>query len=453
MKTVLTACLMILCACAATFAQPAIGGLKAGDPAPPLKNGKWVQGEPVTSFEPGKVYVVEFWATWCGPCVDAIPHLNDLQKKYADKGVVVIGQNVWEEDESLVEPFVRKMGDRMSYRVVMDDKSGGGKGEMATTWMMAAGQNGIPASFVIDQKGRIAWIGHPMALDKVLEQVVAGTWDIAKHAEETRKNEEFNRAFTAAMKEKDWETALRMARERGGTIVLHVLTQKGDFSQAVSYARELMETGSGNPPKKLSAMQMASFMSPHAARSPEIERFFRELVAQAKGNGEFAAATNDAKGRFLVMTGDAAAALPYMKAHLRSLADDREPAAAFAVSFFKNLQGRDDAGTAMTWAGMVVDEKLSDDWRVLNTFAWDIATGEKFKDRDLDLAMRCAVQAVESTGGNNPDCLDTLARIQFDRGDKAKAIETQRKALELAPDKRKAEFQKALDRYTAEAGG
>ncbi|MFN4244361.1 MAG: redoxin family protein [Tepidisphaerales bacterium] len=150
--------------------------LKVGDPAPPLKVGTWVKGEPVTSFEPGTVYVLEFWATWCGPCVAAIPHVTELQKKYAGK-VVVIGQNVWEQDESRVAPFVEQMGDKMDYRVVLDDKTSDPQGAMATTWMAAAGQRGIPASFIVDQQGKIAWIGHPMRMDGPLAKIVAGEYD------------------------------------------------------------------------------------------------------------------------------------------------------------------------------------------------------------------------------------------------------------------------------------
>ena len=164
--------------------------LKIGDPAPKLKTGKWVQGEPVKEFQKGKAYIVEFWATWCGPCRASIPHLNAVYNKFKDKGLIVVGQNCWEQDESLVGPFIKKMGDKMTYRVALDDKTANKKGAMATTWMAAAGRRGIPSAFLVDTKGVIAWIGHPMELkDEVIEQVLAGKFDVSKAAEEYAKQE------------------------------------------------------------------------------------------------------------------------------------------------------------------------------------------------------------------------------------------------------------------------
>src|SRR5439155_8942248 len=159
--------------------------LKLGDPAPKLQVAKWVQGESVKDFKKGKAYIVEFWATWCGPCRVSIPHLNEIHNKYKDKGLVVIGQDCWERDEALVGPFVEKMGDKMTYRVALDDKADSEKGKMAETWMAAAGRNGIPSAFLVDTKGMIAWIGHPMELkDKIIEEVLEGKYDPKKAAEE-----------------------------------------------------------------------------------------------------------------------------------------------------------------------------------------------------------------------------------------------------------------------------
>ena len=153
--------------------------LKVGDPAPKLEPGKWVQGEPVKEFQKGKAYIVEFWATWCPPCRASIPHLNEVYLKYKDKGLVVIGQDCSETDESRVAPFVKQMGDKMTYRVALDDQ----QGQMAKTWLKAAGLTGIPSAFLVDTKGVIAWIGHPMKLqEQVIEDVIAGTYDVRKAA-------------------------------------------------------------------------------------------------------------------------------------------------------------------------------------------------------------------------------------------------------------------------------
>src|SRR5215510_10616775 len=118
----------LLAAGALISIMPGAGAtLNVGDHAPRLQSGKWVQGEPVNSFEKDKAYIVEFWATWCGPCRESIPHLNEIYTKFKDKGLVVIGQDCWEDNESLVGPFIKKMGDKMTYRVALDDKAGSEK--------------------------------------------------------------------------------------------------------------------------------------------------------------------------------------------------------------------------------------------------------------------------------------------------------------------------------------
>ena len=166
-----------------TLAAVAGPSLKVGDPAPKLQTGKWVQGEPVKDFQKGKAYLVEFWATWCPPCRASIPHLNETYNKFKDKGLIVIGQDCSEQNDALVAPFVKNMGDKMTYRVALDDKATNKQGQMSKTWMEAAGRDGIPSAFLVDTKGVIAWIGHPMELkEQVIEEVLAGTFDVRKAA-------------------------------------------------------------------------------------------------------------------------------------------------------------------------------------------------------------------------------------------------------------------------------
>src|SRR5688572_14083984 len=116
----------LLAGMALSVAGAKAAALNVGDPAPKLAIAKWAQGEPVKEFDSSKVYVVEFWATWCGPCIKSIPHLNELHEKFKDKGLVVIGQNLG-ENEGKVAPFIEKMGDKMTYRVAIEDAGGMGK--------------------------------------------------------------------------------------------------------------------------------------------------------------------------------------------------------------------------------------------------------------------------------------------------------------------------------------
>ncbi len=162
--------------------------LIVGDPAPALSIEKWLKGEPVTGFEKGKVYVVEFWATWCGPCKASMPHLSELQKEYKGRVTIIgVGSPGWRDNLSDAEAMVKAKGDEMGYTVAWDksvatdEKDKDDKpvtlGATDNAYMKAARQTGIPRAFVIDGKGNLAWLGHPMKLDFVLDDIVAGKWD------------------------------------------------------------------------------------------------------------------------------------------------------------------------------------------------------------------------------------------------------------------------------------
>jgi len=180
-----------IAACVApAFATESIG---PGSPAPKLEIKTWLKGKPIDGFEAGKIYVVEFWATWCGPCIQSIPHITELAK--ANKDVTFLGVGIWEDQVGdNLKKFVADMGDKMDYNVAYSGNNDG----MSVSWMKAAGQRGIPASFIIKDKV-IQWIGHPMSMDKPLAEIKAGTFDLKAHRAEFDKEAEAAREEMAAM--------------------------------------------------------------------------------------------------------------------------------------------------------------------------------------------------------------------------------------------------------------
>lgn len=109
-----------------------------------------------------KVLLVDFWATWCKPCVATMPQLQKLHGKYAEKGLVVLGVSIDEKGEKAVKLFVAKR--KFTYPIVLD---GGDK----PMWQ-AYGVKGVPALFLINREGKIVrqWVGKPEP--KEVEQAV-----------------------------------------------------------------------------------------------------------------------------------------------------------------------------------------------------------------------------------------------------------------------------------------
>jgi thiol-disulfide isomerase/thioredoxin len=173
--------------------------LAVGDPAPGLNIDVWVKGSEV-KITPGKVYVIEFWATWCVPCKKSIPHLTELQKKYGRDKLVVVG--ISDENQELVESFVKKQGDNMDYVVATDRRNG-----TSRSWMKAAGMEGIPAAFIVDRAGNVAYIGRPNeeSFSLTLASVMSGRYDpvLQKQAEPILQS------ARRARKVRNWRIALR----------------------------------------------------------------------------------------------------------------------------------------------------------------------------------------------------------------------------------------------------
>lgn len=157
----------------ATTGSKGLGGaglLQVGSEAPELSVANWVQGSPVSEFEEGKVYIVEFWATWCGPCIAGMPHLAEIQKTYGDK-VQVIGISSETQQTVLsglqgIHPHVptKTVAQVADYTLAVDNN-----GRTNAAYMKAAQIGTIPNAFLVGKDGRIKYIGHPGKIDNALE--------------------------------------------------------------------------------------------------------------------------------------------------------------------------------------------------------------------------------------------------------------------------------------------
>ena len=133
---------------------------------------KDAEGRPVklSDFR-GKVVLLDFWATWCGPCKIEIPWFMELERKNKDKGFAVLGVSMDDEGWEVVKPFVAQLG--VNYRVMIGND---------TTAQLYGGVDALPTTFLIDRDGRIAAVHIGLVsrkdfedgVEKLLETPAAG---------------------------------------------------------------------------------------------------------------------------------------------------------------------------------------------------------------------------------------------------------------------------------------
>ncbi|MCE9548558.1 MAG: redoxin family protein [Planctomycetia bacterium] len=460
--------------------------LHIGDAAPALKPSKWLKGQAVDKLEPGKIYVVEFWATWCGPCRASIPHLTELQKQNAD--VTFIGVNCLERDQTSAPAFVEKMGDKMEYRVAADDE----EGSIAKAWLMAAGQGGIPAAFVVGKDGKIAWIGHPMKLDAVVKEVVAGTYDSKKAAAEADAETKVQEQLAKAMEEGDLAALDKIAKEYPqimpaemlAKIKFEVLKQKKDYAAVIALGKELCDSQKDNA-ELLNEIAWTMVDPENPIDKPDLDLALKAVQRANEITKGERFEILDTLARVLFTRGDvkkaiemqtalvvkadeehaedAKKSLAEYKAKQTGAAEPKSPAepkapatAATPDAPAAAKEGQAESGPVLAAAINRALEKKEyrDNPNILNLMAWSLVDPENTPAKpDLDLALKVATRANELSKGESAEIMDTLARIYFNRGDVDKAIEWQTKAVDKSSANDKEQLTKSLAEYKAKKSG
>jgi thiol-disulfide isomerase/thioredoxin len=379
-----------------------------GGPAPALRIAEWIKGQPL-DLAKGKgkqIFVVEFWATWCPPCRASIPHLTGLQKKFKDKGVVVIG--VSDEKLSVVKPFVQKMGDKMDYAVALDKER-----KTSEAYLEAFDISGIPHAFVVDKEGRLVWHGHPMGeLEATLQALVDGKFDLERAKKRARADKLMDEFFELATSGENEAKADQLAKE------LEKLDHElGGIREGQKFdATEIRKSARfGAAVRKY---QRAVF---EEADDAEIEKLAQAAEALAPKGMNFA----DFKANLQLH-------------HLHQ-------------QYYRAVSG--DADEAKVKAlGRKLGDAQTTNAEALNNIAWTLLTDEKIKHRDLELATKLAKRAYDACDGKKAHVADTYARALFDTGKKEEAIRLQKKAVELSEDDEdRAKLEETLKKYQSQA--
>jgi thiol-disulfide isomerase/thioredoxin len=138
--------LKALLVAAALAIAPALSAGDASGPAAAFSLKSRTGGEVSLSSLKGKVVLINFWATWCGPCRKEMPLLELIQKKYAPLGFTMLGVNV-EEDTRLMDTFLKDVP--VTFPVLLDPANG-----VSKLYNVSA----MPSTVIVDRKGNVRFI-------------------------------------------------------------------------------------------------------------------------------------------------------------------------------------------------------------------------------------------------------------------------------------------------------
>ncbi len=236
--------------------------LRTGDRAPSLTIDQWLKGKPVTQFEKGKVYILDFMSNGCGPCKAMMPHLSQLAKQYKGKAVFI---SIFNDDKPAlpyIHKFLDKMGNKINYSIgFANPRRGSGNiytGKLWTDWMLRSGSNpSFPTFFLVDQNGILRYKGGHQYIEDAVAELVNGTF---KADFIVRKQNGFRERMTIigdaigndrnvplALQIVDSFIATKPASELDFYGMKYKLMAKSDPQTAANYVRDVIRRLFGTP--------------------------------------------------------------------------------------------------------------------------------------------------------------------------------------------------------------
>jgi thiol-disulfide isomerase/thioredoxin len=266
--------------------------VEVGDKAPEIKASDWYNlPSGMKTLKPaqlsGQIVMVEFWATWCGPCRRSIPHLNEVNSKYKSRGVILVSLS--DETDSKVAPFIKQ--NNMQYII----------GCGAESVARAYGVEAIPAVFLIDPDGVIAWKGNPSSVEYELDKLLKDKpprqkgfladmsaedslkkakklYEDKKYLDALKAYEELSKSFKGTKPAREALTQIKKIkgnsrimeiikkeeaekRANGWLEVARVCLQYGDKADAEKYYRRILKECAGTQQEKIARAELKSMGS------------------------------------------------------------------------------------------------------------------------------------------------------------------------------------------------
>ncbi len=441
--------------------------LDIGDKAPAIHADVWLKGKAVDATAPDSLVLIEFWATWCGPCIDSIPHLSELQHTYGPKGLSVVGFTNQDDDNRLdkVKAFVKERDKSMAYAIAFEEKD-----KTTNAYLKASNSMGIPTAFLVS-KGKVAWIGHPLELThETLDAVIGGSYDLTV----ARKRRALDTELMEAYWEGDWNTArdvaLEMSRlepESGAPYLLlfDIYAERlGDAKAAQTAGSTALKLYADHPvklaeaanaiareddPHGFNTMALAAVNKAVAAAPNDADvliAHFRVLMAtgdfdKATASANKAIDTLDGKGGELGMFASSLATPDSpgrchdlaLKAVERAIAAEPEVLNHLQTKFRILWYCRKDQSAAETVGLYMVNLATKQDAGMLNNLAWSLLTEDPTIGKFNRLALAAARKCNELTNNENWMFVDTLALAQFENDLVKEAVATELAAIKLCP--------------------